>query len=91
MSQMPRMKRSGGDASPSRFVSAAASHETDASNRILAQRIGALRESRSLGNVALQAAAGRLIDHYPNCPRHASLLVDRLTIARDLAVVEGRL
>jgi hypothetical protein len=85
------MKRSGGDASPSRFVSAAASHETDASNRILAQRIGALRESRSLGNVALQAAAGRLIDHYPNCPRHASLLVDRLTIARDLAVVEGRL
>jgi len=39
---------------------------------------------------AIEAAAGRLIDRYPLCPRHASLLVDRVTHARDLAIWERR-
>jgi hypothetical protein len=84
------MKGSGGDTGSSCFGSAAFSHEKDASLWILAQRIGALREPRAFGTSALEAAAGRLIDRYPNCPRHASQLMDRLTIARDLAVVERR-
>lgn len=57
---------------------------------LLAQRIGYLRQQRALGCAGLEAAAGRLIERYPYCPRHASLLVDRLTRARDLAVLEGR-
>lgn len=58
--------------------------------RLLAQRIGQLRQHRALGLAELEAAAGRLIDRNPTCPRHASRLADRLTIARDLAVWEGR-
>lgn len=58
--------------------------------RLLAQRIGHLREQRALGVAGLEAAAGRLIDRYPSCPRPASLLVDRLIHARDLAIWEGR-
>lgn len=57
---------------------------------MLAQRIGHLRQQRALGCAGLEAAASRLIDSYPHCPRHASLLVDRLTRARDLAIWEGR-
>jgi hypothetical protein len=57
---------------------------------LLVHRIGHLRERRSLGVAGLEAAAGRLIERYPRCPRHASRLADRLTIARDLAVLEGR-
>lgn len=57
---------------------------------LLAQRIGQLRQKRALGRAALEAAAGGLIDRYPNCPRPVSLLVDRLTHARDLALWEGR-
>jgi hypothetical protein len=38
----------------------------------------------------LEAEAGRLIDQHPSCPRHASLLVDRLTLARDRALWEGQ-
>jgi hypothetical protein len=38
----------------------------------------------------LEAEAGRLIALYPSCPRHASLLVDRLTLARDRALWEGQ-
>lgn len=57
---------------------------------VLAQRIGSLRRQRALGVFELEAAAGRLIDSYPHCPRHASRLVDRLTHARDLAIWEGR-
>ena len=58
--------------------------------RLLAQRIGHIRQPRALGVFAIEAAAGRLIDRYPYCPRHASLLADRLTHARDLAIWEGR-
>lgn len=61
-----------------------------ADQALLAQRIGHLRQRRALGVAGLEAAAGRLIERYPHCPRHASRLVDRLTIARDLAVLEGR-
>jgi hypothetical protein len=57
---------------------------------VLAHRIGHLRQQRALGCAGLEAAAGRLIDRYPTCPRPASLLVDRLTHARDLALWEGR-
>lgn len=57
---------------------------------LLAQRIGHLRQHRALGCAGLEAAAGRLIDRYPSCPRPTSLLVDRLTHARDLALWEGR-
>jgi D-serine deaminase-like pyridoxal phosphate-dependent protein len=52
---------------------------------VLAQRISCLRRQR-----AIEAAAGRLIDRHPGCPRPASLLVDQLTYARDLAMWEGR-
>ena len=58
--------------------------------RLLAQRIGHIRQPRTLGVFAIEAAAGRLIDRYPHCPHHASLLADRLTHARDLAIWEGR-
>lgn len=51
---------------------------------VLAQRISCLRRQR-----ALEAAAGRLIDRHPGCPRPVSLLVDQLTHARDLAMWEG--
>jgi hypothetical protein len=57
---------------------------------LLAQCIGHLRQQQALGCAGLEAAAGRLIDRYPACPRPASLLVDRLTHARDLALWEGR-
>ena len=57
---------------------------------LLTQRIGHIRQQRALGVLALEAAAGRLIDRYPSCPCHASRLVDRLTHARDLAICEGR-
>ncbi len=58
--------------------------------RLLALRIGGLRQHRALGTAGLEAAAGRLIDRYPACPLHASRLVDRITSAHDLAVWEGR-
>ena len=58
--------------------------------RLLAQRIGHIRQPSALGGFAIEAAAGLLIDRYPHCPRHASLLADRLTHARDLALWEGR-
>ncbi len=58
--------------------------------KLLAQRIGHLRQQRALGCAGLEAAAGRLIDRHPTCPRRVSLLVDRLTVARDLALWEGR-
>jgi len=58
--------------------------------RLLAQRIGHIRQPRALGVFALEAAAGRLIDCYPHCPHHASRLVDWVTHARDLALWEGR-
>ena len=57
---------------------------------LLARRIGILRQHRALGCAGLEAAAGRLIDRHPGCPRQASLLADRLTYARDLALWEGR-
>lgn len=57
---------------------------------LLARRIGQCRQQRALGVAALEASASRLIDRYPNCSRHASRLVDRLTHARDLAIWEGR-
>jgi len=57
---------------------------------LLAQRVGYLRQQRALGCADLEAAAGRLIELHPHCPRHASRLVDRLTCARDLAIWEGR-
>jgi hypothetical protein len=58
--------------------------------RLLAERIGCIRQPRALGACALEAAAGRLIDRYPHCPHHASRLVDWVTHARDLAIWEGR-
>lgn len=61
-----------------------------ADQALLAQRIGHLRQRRALGVADLEASVGRLIDRNPACPRRASLLADRLTIARDLAVREGR-
>jgi len=61
-----------------------------ADQSLLVQRIGHLRRQRALGVAGLEAAAGRLIDRYPSCPHHASLLVDRLTHARDLAIWERR-
>ena len=63
---------------------------TAADHQLLAQRIGHLRQQQALGCAGLEAAAGRLIDRYPHCPRPASLLVDRLIRARDLAIWEGR-
>jgi hypothetical protein len=56
----------------------------------LTHRIGHLRQQRALGCAGLEAAAGRLIDRNPAFPRPASLVVDRLTHARDLALWEGR-
>jgi hypothetical protein len=56
----------------------------------LALLIGAVRQPRALGVVGLQAAAGRIIDRHPSCPRAASLLVDRLIVAGELAAAEGR-
>ena len=56
----------------------------------LAHRIGHLRQPRALGCEGLEAAAGRLIDRHPGCPRPASLLVDQLTNAHDQAMWEGR-
>jgi len=61
-----------------------------ADQALLAHRIGLLRQHRALGCAGLEAAAGHLIDRHPACPRPASLLVDRLTHARDLALWEGR-
>ena len=61
-----------------------------ADQALLARRIGLLRQPRALGCAGLEAAAGRLIDRHPGCPRQASLLADRLTYARDLALWEGR-
>jgi hypothetical protein len=58
--------------------------------RLLAERIGYIRQPRALGACALEAAAGLLIDRYPHCPSHASRLVDWVTHARDLAIWEGR-
>jgi hypothetical protein len=60
-------------------------------SQLLARRIGQLRTSRALGVAALQAAAGRIIDAHPDCPIRASRLVDRLTVAMDLAQWERRL
>ncbi len=57
---------------------------------LLARRIGQLRAKRALGAAGLQGAAGRLIDAHPSCPLRVSRLLDRLTIAMDLARVEGR-
>lgn len=61
-----------------------------ADQALLAQRIGHLRQRRALGVAGLEAAAGRLIERYPRCSRHASRLMDRLTVAHDLAAWEGR-
>jgi hypothetical protein len=61
-----------------------------ADQALLASRIGHVRQHRTLSAAALEAAAGRIIERYPHCPRNASLLVDRLTHARDLAIWEGR-
>jgi hypothetical protein len=61
-----------------------------AERRLLAERIGHLRLPRALGAEALEAAAGRIIERSPHCPRQASRLVDRITHARDLAIWEGR-
>lgn len=36
--------------------------------RLLAERIGYIRQPRALGVCALEAAAGRLIDRYPTAP-----------------------
>lgn len=36
-----------------------------------------------LSLAALEVAAGTLIDTNPDCPRWASLLVDRITVMRD--------
>ena len=58
--------------------------------KVLAQRVGHLRQQRALGVASLEAAAGRLIDRHPTCPRRVSSLMDRLTVARDLALWEGR-
>jgi hypothetical protein len=63
---------------------------TFSDRQLLAQRIGLVRQQRALGVSGLEAAAGWLIDRNPHCPRHASLLVDRVTHARDLALWEGR-
>jgi hypothetical protein len=63
---------------------------TTADRWLLSQRIGTIRQHRALGATALEAAASRLIDRNPGCTRPASLLVDRLTNARDLAIWEGR-
>ncbi len=57
---------------------------------LLAHRIGYIRKQRAHGAAALAAAAGAVIDRSPHCPRRASQLVDRLTLAWDLAVREGR-
>ena len=56
----------------------------------LARRIGRVRRQRVLGVAGLEAAAGRLIDGCPACSRRVSLLVDRIVVARDLALWEGR-
>jgi hypothetical protein len=58
--------------------------------KVLAQRVGHLGQQRALGCAGLEAAAGRLIDCNPTCPRRVSRLVDRFTVARDLALWEGR-
>jgi hypothetical protein len=60
-------------------------------SQLLARRIGHLRAPRALGVARLQAAAGRIIEANPDCSRRASRLVDRLTVAMDLAQAEGRL
>lgn len=57
---------------------------------LLAKRIGEQRQQRALGCAGLEAAAGRLIDGHPECPRPTSLLVDRILNARDLALWEER-
>lgn len=59
-------------------------------SQLLARSIGRLRAPRALGLAGLQAAAGRIIDAHPDCPVRASRLVDRLTVAMDLAKWEGR-
>jgi hypothetical protein len=59
-------------------------------SQLLARRIGHLRAPRALGVAGLQAAAGRIIDAHPDYSPRASRLVDRLTVAMDLAKWEGR-
>jgi hypothetical protein len=59
-------------------------------SQLLARRIGQLRAPRAMGVSALQAAAGRIIEARPACPPRASRLVDRITVAMDLAQAEGR-
>lgn len=59
-------------------------------SQLLARRIGQLRSPRALGLGGLEAAAGRIIDAHPGFSRRASCLVDRLTLAGDLAKAEGR-
>jgi hypothetical protein len=61
-----------------------------ADQALLARRIGRVRQHRALGAKALAAAAGRIIERYPHCPRHASRLVDFIAHAHDLAIWEGR-
>jgi hypothetical protein len=58
--------------------------------QLLARRIGQLRAPRALGVDGLEAAAGRIIDAHPDCSPRASRLVDRITVAMDLAKWEGR-
>jgi len=59
-------------------------------SQLLARRIGQLRAPRALGVDGLEAAAGHAIAKYPDCPPRASRLVDRITVAMDLARMEGR-
>jgi hypothetical protein len=61
-----------------------------ADQALLTQRIGHLRQPRALGVSGLEAAIARIIDRNPACSHQASRLVDRLTLARDLALLEGR-
>jgi hypothetical protein len=59
-------------------------------SQLLTRRIGAIRARQALGAAGLQAAAGSIIERHPGCPPRASKLVDRITVAMDLARVEGR-
>ena len=59
-------------------------------SQLLARRIGQLRAPRALGLAGLEAAAGQTIDAHPECGIRASRLVDRITVAMDLARLEGR-
>ena len=59
-------------------------------SQLLALRIDQLRAPRALGVAGLQAAAARIIDAHTSCDSRASRLVDRITLAMDLARAEGR-